>query len=137
MNPTGSPSTYVSPARLDALRERLSKRDWAILRFLSHHGYATTKHLQRRFFADHATPSAATRATVRVLDRLLTTHVITRLDRKIGGHTRGSASYIWHLDAAGERLTRNPGSPRRRFVDPSLPFLDHSLQVTDTSFTHH
>lgn len=137
MNPILSPSSYVSPVRLDMLREGLSKRDWAILRFLSRHGYATTKHLQRRFFPDHATPSAATRATVRVLDRLLTVHAITRLERKIGGYTRGSASYIWHLDAAGERLTRKPGGPRRRFVDPSLPFLDHSLQVTDTTVTLH
>ncbi|KTS07612.1 hypothetical protein NS283_01130 [Microbacterium testaceum] len=63
--------------------------------------------------------------------------LITRLERKIGGHTRGSASYIWHLDAAGERITRRDGGPRRRFIDPSLPFLEHCLQITETAVILH
>lgn len=133
MTPTIRPSSYVTSVQLQQLRSDLSERDWAILRFLSRHCYATTKQLQRRFFTDHATPSAATRAAVRVLDRLLQQRLLTRLERKIGGHTRGSASYIWHLDAAGERLTRRDGGPRRRFIDPSLPFLEHCLQITETA----
>lgn len=137
MTPTIRPSSYVTSTQLQQLRSDLSERDWALLRLLSRHCYATTKQLQRRLFTDHATPSAATRATVRVLDRLLQQRLVTRLERKIGGHTRGSASYIWHLDAAGERLTRRDGGSRRRFTDPSLPFLDHCLQVTETAVVLH
>nr|WP_278102291.1 replication-relaxation family protein [Microbacterium proteolyticum] len=133
MTPTMRPSRYVTSTQLQQLRSDLSERDWALLRFLSRHCYATTKQLRRQFFTGHATPSAATRATVRVLDRLLQQRLVTRLERKIGGHTRGSASYIWHLDAAGERLTRRDGGPRRRFIDPSLPFLEHCLQITETA----
>ncbi|KZE43285.1 replication-relaxation family protein [Microbacterium sp. T32] len=133
MTPTIRPSRYVTSVQLERLRSDLSERDWALLRFLSRHCYATTRQLQRQFFTGHATPSAATRATVRVLDRLLQQRLVTRLERKIGGHTRGSASYIWHLDAAGERLTRRDGGPRRRFIDPSLPFLEHCLQITETA----
>ncbi|WP_058595041.1 replication-relaxation family protein [Microbacterium testaceum] len=137
MTPTIRPSSYVTSVQLRQLRSDLSERDWALLRFLSRHCYATTKQLQRQFFTGHATPSAATRATVRVLDRLLQQRLITRLERKIGGHTRGSASYIWHLDAAGERITRRDGGPRRRFIDPSLPFLEHCLQITETAVILH
>ncbi len=132
-----TPATRISGNQRAALLERLSSRDLAVLRFLSAQGYASSAHLRRMFFTDHATLSAATRATVRVLDRLLTLRLVTRLERKIGGYTRGSAAYIWHLDAAGERLTRAEHAPRRRYTEPALPFLDHRLQVTDAVVTLH
>jgi hypothetical protein len=122
----------VSRVQLEQVVRTLSTRDGRILQFVSRHRYATTGQLRRVFFTDHATQSAATRATVRVLDRLLMMRLLARLDRQVGGRTRGSAAYIWHLDAAGERLTRTPGTPRRRFIDPALPFVDHSLQITET-----
>lgn len=125
-------ASRISKGQLQRLTRALSDRDWAILRFIDRHSYATTIQLRRNFFYDHKTPSAATRATIRVLDRLLTTQLIARLERRVGGHTRGSAAYIWHLDAAGERLTRKDGAPRRRFIDPSLPFLEHALQIAET-----
>jgi hypothetical protein len=131
------PSTYITAGGLDRLRRDLSARDQAILDFLSRHSYATTSQIQRRYFTAHATRTAATRSTIRVLDRLLRQRLVNRLERKIGGHTRGSAAYIWYLDAAGERLTRREGGPRRRYIDPGLPFLEHSLQVTETVVTLH
>ena len=129
---TDSSTSRISASRLRHLRGELSDRDRDILQFLARHRYATTVHLRRVYFTDHATLTAATRATVRVLDRLLTNRLIGRLERRIGGQHHGSAAYIWHLDVAGERLTRTPGATRRRLGDPSTTFLDHTLEVTDT-----
>jgi hypothetical protein len=61
-------ATRISHGELQRLVARLSDRDWAILRFVDQHRFATTGQLRRRFFAAHASQSAATRACVRVLD---------------------------------------------------------------------
>lgn len=130
-------ASRVSPAQLERLKETLADRDRDILRFLAQFRYATTSHLRRRYFTGHTTQDAATRATLRVLDRLLQQRLITRLERRVGGHPHGSAAYIWHLDAAGERLTRRRGAPRRRYADPAWLFLEHTLQITDTVILLH
>jgi hypothetical protein len=122
---------------LQRLGMQLSERDWAIVRFLRQHRYATTSQLRRRFFSKHASQSAATRACVRVLDRLLTQRILTRLERRIGGVRHGSASYVWCLDVIGDRLTRVDNVARRRAHEPSLPFLVHTLAVTDTHVQLH
>jgi len=110
---------------------RLSDRDWDILRWLHQHRFATTDQLRCVFFVDHATPSAATRACLRVLDRLLTQRIVTRLERRVGGVSHGSAGFVWCLDAVGDRLTRPHDAPRRRVSEPSRPFLMHTLAVAD------
>lgn len=110
----------------------LSERDWAILRFIRQHRYATTVHLCRRFFTNHATQSAATRACTRVLNRLYAHRILSRLERRIGGVRRGSASYVWCLDIVGDRLTRGTRKNRILPYEPSFPFLDHTLAITET-----
>jgi hypothetical protein len=129
--------TRTGRTEFQHLASQLSERDWAIVRFLRQHRYATTTQLRRRFFSSHASQPAATRACVRVLDRLLTQRILTRLERRIGGVRHGSASFIWCLDVIGDRLTRAEVSPRRRFSEPSLPFLAHTLAVTDTHVQLH
>ncbi len=115
----------------------LSERDWAILRFVQHHRLATTVHLRRVFFTTHASQSAATRACVRVLDRLLTKRVLTRLERRVGGVRHGSASFVWCLDVVGDRLTRTDGDARRRLHEPTFAFLAHTLALTETHVQLH
>lgn len=110
----------------------LSRRDWSILRFIRQHRYATTAQLRRRFFTQHTSQSAATRACVRVLGRLLTLRILSRLERRIGGVRHGSASFVWCLDVVGDRLTRAGGEPRWQPNEPSLQFLDHTLALTET-----
>lgn len=110
---------------------QLSERDWAIVQFLHQHHYATTTHLRRRFFTTHASQSAATRACVRVLDRLLTQRIVTRLERRVGCVRHGSASFVWCVDVIGDRLTRPTTASRRRVQEPSFAFLAHTLAVTD------
>lgn len=122
----------ISRNQLQVIASQLSDRDWSILRFLRSHRFATTTQLRRRFFAQHASQSAATRACVRVLGRLYTKRIVTRLERRIGGVRHGSASFIWCLDTVGDRLTRAKGGSRRRVAEPSKSFLDHTLAVTET-----
>lgn len=125
-------TTQVHRVELQRLAGQLSDRDWGILRFLHQHRYATTDQLRRVFFVDHASLSAAIRACVRVLDRLLGKRILTRLERRIGGVRHGSAGFVWCLDAIGVRLTRPEGGPRRRVQDPSFTFLTHTLAITET-----
>lgn len=117
--------------RQQRIEDRLSDRDQRILRFVSDHRFATTIHIRRMFFAGHATPLAAARACVRVLDRLYSERLLGRLERRIGGVKHGSASFIWHLDIQGERLTRPDGVAKRLVRDPSVAFVDHALAVVD------
>jgi hypothetical protein len=119
------------------LAAQLSERDWAITRFLYQHRYATTSQLRRRFFSNHASQSAATRACVRVLDRLLTQRILTRLERRIGGVRHGSAAFIWCLDVIGHRLTRTEDGTRRRVHEPSFPFLAHTLAIAEAHVQLH
>ena len=122
---------------LQRIAAGLSERDWSIIRFIDRHRYATTTQLRRRFFAQHASQAASTRACVRVLGRLFTYRILTRLERRIGGVRHGSSAFIWCLDVVGDRLTRSHGTPRRRVQEPSFSFLDHTLAVTETHVRLH
>ncbi|WP_431795272.1 replication-relaxation family protein [Microbacterium enclense] len=129
------PRTGAGPSKLLLLRSELSPRDDDILTFLNRHRYATTTQLRDVFFAEHATPTAGTRACIRVLHRLLHNRLVARLERRVGGTSRGSDASIWYLDAPGERLTRPEGARRRRFAAVSTPFLTHTLAVTEAHVT--
>lgn len=122
----------TSRADLQQLATRLSKRDMEVIHFVQQHRFATTVQLRRHFFISHTNQAAATRACIRVLDRLLGLRILTRLERRIGGVRHGSSSYVWCLDIVGDRLLRTEDGTRRRFREPSFPFLAHTLQVTET-----
>jgi hypothetical protein len=127
----------ISPSELDRIARTLGSRDWRILKFLSAQKFATTAHLRRLCFTQHATTGAATRACLRAMERLLERRLVSRLERRVGGVRRGSAGFIWHLDVAGERLTRPAGAPKRHVREPSIVFLEHTLVVTETVVTLH
>lgn len=124
-------ATRMSRAEIQHLAAQLSDRDWAIIQFVQQHRYATSSQLRRCFFTTHTSQSAATRACVRVLDRLLTQRLLTRLERRIGGVRHGSSGFVWCLDIIGDRLTRAEDGTRRRVHEPSFPFLVHTLALTD------
>jgi hypothetical protein len=110
---------------------------FAIISSVAEHRFLTTKQIARLHFHDHATDLAGIRACVRVLARLKSQRVLARLERAIGGVRAGSASFIWSLDTAGDRLTRRRilGSEaevaRRRVVEPSLMYQAHMLAVAE------
>ncbi|RFS84152.1 hypothetical protein D0T12_18520 [Actinomadura spongiicola] len=115
------------------LLPHLSERDLAVLRSLSELRLLTTALLRRLHFTPerHATEAAAAVAAMRVLSRLKARGLVARLRRRIGGVRAGSSGIVWQLGATGERLLRVlHGEPkRRRFVEPSAVFVEHTLAV--------
>jgi hypothetical protein len=105
----------------------LSERDRAIVGSVASLRYVTARQVETLHFADHSTSYSTARSCRRVLGRLTERRVLDRLDRRIGGVRAGSAGYIYRLGPIGERLTRN--GRRRRGVEPSATFLDHTLAV--------
>src|SRR5713101_3077999 len=106
---------YVTAARLDALRQSLSERDWAVMRDVAKVRLVTGKQLERLHFAELAD---ASRPVVRrrVLGRLLKSRVLATLERRIGGVRAGSEGLIYYLDTAGQRLLTVDGAARK--IDP-------------------
>ncbi len=116
-----------------SLAASLSARDKAVLQSVADHRYLTSRQIERLHFHDHATALTGARVARRVLRRLHTLHVITHLERRVGGVHAGSASYIWQVDTAGDRILRaEHGGARRRQGEPGRLFLEHCLAVADT-----
>lgn len=118
------------------LRTLLTARDQRILRSIEDHRFLTSKQIYQLHFWNHASYVSAIRACNRVLTRLREHKLIYRLERQIGGATAGSSSYVWGIDAAGDRLLRaQPGrenAKRRRSFEPTTMFLAHTLAIADT-----
>lgn len=120
------------------IEEHLTDRDIRILYDLEQYRLLTTRQLQRihlpaQPYGDHVSVSAATRGTTRILGRLEQLDVIRRLARRIGGVKHGSALTVWQLGPVGERYLRaRRGLPnRRRYDEPSLTFIAHTIAVRD------
>jgi len=128
-----------------SLLESLSERDLSILESLRVHRALTTSFIRRLHFPigseprdasngkSHATEMAAAVATIRVLTRLESRRLITRMHRRIGGVRAGSKGITWQLGASGERLLRaRHGDPNRhRYSEPSPSFIAHTLAAAD------
>lgn len=112
---------------------QLSDRDQAILASLEQFRLLNTRQIQRLHFADHKSELAAARAAARVMQRLESLGMVSSLERRIGGIRKGSASHIWQLAATGERFLRatRGQAQRRRFMEPGLTFVNHTLAVND------
>jgi hypothetical protein len=125
----------MNALRTAHVAEQLSERDLAILGDLDRFRLLTTGQIQRLHFAEHASSLASARACNRALVRLRELGVIGSLDRRIGGVRRGSASYVWQLDATGERFLRTTAghAHRRRFLEPGATFVNHTLAVNEVA----
>lgn len=124
-----------------ALLGTLTARDLAILDDLEQLRLLTSRSIQQLHFpvgdAAHATIVGATRATMRVLKRLLDARLISHLNRRVGGARRGSQGFIWQLTSLGDRIqrARRGEKGRRRYTEPSTQFVDHTLAVTALATT--
>jgi hypothetical protein len=120
---------------IDELRDHLSDRDLSILGDIDVYRLLSTRHIQRLHFTNgHETPAAAMRACTRVLARLRDLGLVTSLERRrVGGVQKGSASGVWYLGPAGERLQRDRRglTARRRYGEPSRLFVNHTLAVAE------
>jgi hypothetical protein len=120
---------------IEALRDRLSERDLAILRSVAEHQFLTVRQIETLHFADNA-PTSGPRIARRALARLRNVRILGTLDRHIGGLGRGSESLIHYVDVSGDQLLRGRSGRRaRRFEEPSRRFVKHRLAIADTHVT--
>ena len=118
------------------IRARLGHLDIVLLGDIERHRYLSTRQIARLHFHSKPTEVAALRATNRALARLSDMRLISPLERRIGGVRAGSGSYVWCLASLGFRILheaeRGDGLPlRRREVEPSLYFLEHTLAIAE------
>lgn len=124
----------MTPPDPAALLDSLTARDLAILESVQRFRLLSTSHIRRLHFVQgHATTSAATRATGRVLARLEAHALLVRLRQRIGGERGGSSSLVWQLGSSGDRLLRalTGRKQRRRYVEPSTLFARHTLEAAE------
>ena len=123
-------SQRVSQRTLKAISSELSERDLEILRSVANFRYLGARQIEALHFVGHASALTGARTARRVLDRLTTMTVLTRLDRRIGGVRAGSASFVYAVGVVGRRLLPDDEG-LRRFKEPSPHFLGHTLAVAD------
>lgn len=116
------------------LLNQLSTRDAAVVRDIGRVRVLTGDQLERLHFHD-LNAANRDRARRRVLNRLVSSHVVTTLARRIGGVRAGSAGLVYTLDTAGQRvlglLDQEAERPTRRPWTPGALFLTHTLAVTE------
>lgn len=130
----GEEPRRLSRNQLEKISGCLSNRDREILAAIQRYRYLLTSQLQRLYFTDAATPTAALRAAARSMKKLKEMGLVEHLTRRIGGVRAGSGGLVWHLTHAGERLLyleNHTLTPTKRFSEPSPYFLAHTLAVTD------
>jgi len=126
----------VTWAEVERLAARLSARDWRLVGDLARVRVATGSQLTRLQFHD-LSPLTRDRVRRRVLTRLNNWHVVTMLERAVGGVRAGSAGAVYALGTAGQRLSQLAAanslsmSRVRRPWTPSALFLNHSLAVAE------
>jgi len=117
---------YVTSKTLAELQTSLTERQRAILQTLDRVRLATSLQLERLHF-----PDVTRRQARRALTRMASQRLLLRLPRVVGGSSAGSAGYVFGLDAAGARLLAPDVRRRRQPWNVGLPFLAHTLAVTE------
>ena len=126
-----SRSSYLTPAELLRLDERLSARDRPIIRLLSNLVLMSGAQLRRVFFKDENVSRSSGQLARRTLLRLTRHGLLLRLERRIGGVRGGSEGFTYRLAPAGQRLVAMwSGSELargRRAPEPGERFLAQGL----------
>ena len=123
--------------RLDArLVNSLTPRDRDILDSLARYRLLSSTLIRRLHFAGtHHGKDAGARSVNRVMHRLESLHLISRMDQRIGGYHGGSTSLSWQLSLSGHKLmavlTGRPGpSP---LPASSWLFAQHTLAIAEVA----
>lgn len=112
----------------------LATRDQRILTDLRRVRLLTGQHLERLHFTTLNTSSTRGSARRRSLQRLHQLHLVTTLDRRVGGERAGSAGLIYALDTASRRLVDERGSSGSRQRRPwpiGQLFVAHTLAIAE------
>ena len=132
--PVNKKSTKLSRAQLVEIEAKLSARDHAVLQAIKKYRFLTSDQIGRLYLADCTTKTSRTRNQNLLLQRLGGCGLIAPLARRVGGFGGGSTLQVWHLTEAGMRLLslNDPGvPPRKRFLEPSTTFLEHTLAIAE------
>jgi hypothetical protein len=103
---------------LERVARELTERDRAIVAMLAAVKLATGNQLRRATLGEES--ENAQRAARRQLQRLVRWRVVARLERRQGGLGRGSDSWTYALDVAGQRLAACGGGRRPRLPRPAM-----------------
>lgn len=122
----------VRAAHVEAVAERMGERDWALVAMVNRLRLLRGDQIERLFFFDLAEGSRII-CRCRVLRRLVAWRVLDCLPRRIGGSRRGSATSVYALGSAGQRLllarqtaagvarrVRHPGAVSERTIRHTL-----------------
>lgn len=128
-------SGYVTARWLRDLEAVLTPRDETVLRRVSDLRFVSGAQLTRLDFWTSDDPVANARTARRSLLRLVKLGALARLPRPIGGQRSGSAGFVYHLAAGGQRLAMargwQPERRRRRSMTPGRLFVRHALAVAE------
>ena len=118
----------ITKAYLDTIAPSVTNRDLRIIHEVSRFKLMTGGQIERLFFHSYADPTTGetiaysdksrARGRQAVLQRLVKGRVLARVgERRVGTSERGSASYLYTLDVAGQRLAQLTSTqPRRPYV---------------------
>ena len=125
---TGAPLTE---REILEIRERIGGRGLALVTQVSDLRLMSGGQIQAVYFPneEHSSGEAAARQCRRVLSHLVQAHLLTRLERRVGGVRAGSASFVYELGSVGHRLLDRE-RPTPRLYEPSAVFVDHQLTVS-------
>jgi hypothetical protein len=124
-----STTRRISYERIQRLEAELLPRDWAILGMVERLHLVTGAQLVRVHWPEAT--DADLRAARRTLQRLTHWRLLARLERRMGGLGRGSTSWTYGLDVAGQRLlARRHARPRRPHL-PRPAMWQHVLGVAE------
>lgn len=137
---THAPSpTSTSPSKrrtsasdIDAIKNRLSVRDYAIIESIAQHRLLSSGQIRALHFHRNV-PTAADRIVRDVLGRLRSLRLLGTLERHVGGADGGSSAAVHYVDVVGDRILRNRlGRAARRPHEPTERFVRHTLAIADT-----
>ncbi|MEV3915002.1 replication-relaxation family protein [Streptomyces canus] len=121
----------ITTKYLNQLAPQLSPRDLGIIYEVGRFKLMTGGHLERLFFADCSDTSRA-RNRQAVLRRLTEHRVLARVgERRVGGAQRGSASFLYALDVAGQHLSQGTSTRPRRPYSWYEPTIAHFLGIAE------
>jgi hypothetical protein len=132
MTPRESPHR-VRSSDIRAVQDRLSERDWLVIKTIATVRLATGRQLDQLCFSNLTGRSQAV-VRGRVVHRLVRWRVLRGLDRPVGGARGGSAELIVTLDTIGialaEHLDLAAGRNIRSYSAPGERFVRHTLATT-------
>ncbi len=119
---------YVTRSRVEALSGQLHGQQRAVMADVGRLGVVTGRQVQHLHYGD---ASAGARLARKHLGQLVRWHVLTRLERTIGGQRAGSAGGVYALGLAGQRLLHPDRWRFRPVWTPRPSYLRHALAVSE------